>query len=94
MGERQDHNLVAPDLIRDSEGKAIQYGESTVWPISPLRGGFGKPEDCLQHRFDLVFELGPQPDAARLVVVDLVIDLSDREAMDSKLQRRVRPALR
>jgi hypothetical protein len=41
-----------------------------------------KLEDRIEERIDLVFELGSVPDAARLVVVDLVIDLGDRELVD------------
>ena len=94
MCERENHDLVALDLIRNSERKAIQCGESMVRPISPLRCCFGKLDDRFQHRINLVFELGSEPDTARLVVVDLVIDLSDRESVDPDLQRRARAALR
>lgn len=94
MCEREDHDLFALDLIRNSERKAIYYGESAIRPISPLRCCFEKLEDRLQHRINLVFELGSEPDTARLVVVDLVIDLSDRESVDPNLQRRARAALR
>jgi hypothetical protein len=92
--ECEDHDLFALDLIRNSERKAIQHGESAVRPISPLRCCFGKLEHRLQHGIKLVFELGSEPDTARLVIVDLVIDLSDRESVDPDLQRRARAALR
>lgn len=94
VGEREDHDLFALDLIRDSEGKAIQYGDSAVRPSAPPRCGFGKLEDRLKHHIDLVFELGSEPNTARLVVVDLVIDLRDCEPVDAKLQRRARATLR
>jgi len=94
MCEREDHDLFALDLIRDSEREAIQYGESTVRPITPLRRCLGKLDDRIDDRIDFVFELSSEPDAARLVIIDLVIDLGDREAVDSKLQRRARFALR
>ena len=41
-----------------------------------------KLEDRIEECIDLVFELGSVPDAAGLVVVDLVIDLGDRESVD------------
>ena len=94
MREREDHDLFALDLIRNSERKAIQDGESAVRPISPLRCCFGKLEDRLQYGINFVFELGSEPDTAQLVVVDLVIDLSDRESVDPDLQRRARTAPR
>ena len=53
-----------------------------------------KLEDRFENRVDLVFELVSEAGAARLVIIDLVIDLGDREAVDSKLQRRARFALR
>src|SRR5882672_7957838 len=90
MCEREDDDLFALDLIWDSEREAIQYGESTVRPMTPLRRCFRKPDDRVDDRIDFVFEL----DAARLVIVDLVIDLGDRESVNSNLQRRVRAALR
>ena len=94
MREREDYDLFALDLIRNSEQKAIQHRESAVRPILPLRCCFGKLEDRLQHGINFVFELGSEPDTAQLVVVDLVIDLSDRESVDPDLQRRARAALR
>jgi len=94
MCEREDDDLFALDLIGDSEREAIQYGESTVRPMTPLRRCFGKPDDRVDDRIDFVFELDSEPDAARLVIVDLVIDLGDRESVNSNLQRRVRAALR
>src|SRR5207249_2755595 len=60
----------------------------TVRPISPFGRCLGKLEDRIEHRVDFVFELSAEPDTARLVIVDLVIDLDDRESVDSKLQRR------
>ena len=43
---------------------------------------------------DLVFELGPKPGLSRLVVINLVIDLRDREAMEPEVHRPARAALR
>jgi hypothetical protein len=73
MSERQDDDLIALDLIRHSKRKAIQHRDSAVRPTSPLWRSFGKLEDRLQYGIDLVFELGSEPDAARFVIVDLVV---------------------
>jgi hypothetical protein len=57
----------------------------TVW----RRLGFPSKVDRVR-----VFQLGSESDAARLVIVNLVVDLGDRESMDSKLQRFARAARR
>jgi hypothetical protein len=54
----------------------------------------GKLKDRFENSVDLVFQLGSKPRIARLVVIDLVIDLRDRESMDSKVQRFARAARR
>jgi len=53
-----------------------------------------KLKDRFDNGIDLVFRLGSKAGAARLVIVDHVIDLDDREPMDSKLQPLARAALR
>ncbi len=92
--ERQDHDLVRLDLIRERKGEAIERSHPAVGPISPLRRRAGKPKDRFEDSIDFVFQLDAEPSAARLVVVDLVIDLGDRESMDAKPQRFARAARR
>ena len=53
-----------------------------------------KLKDRFDNGIDLVFQLDSKAGAARLVIVDHVIDLDDREPMDSKLQPLARAALR
>src|SRR4051812_49199034 len=86
VGKCEDDELAITDLIHNRKWGAIQHGNSAVVPIFPLRRRVWKLEDRFENSIDLVFELGSEPDAARLVIVNLVIDLGDREPMDSKLQ--------
>jgi hypothetical protein len=92
--KREDHDLVGPDLIDEGEGETIQRSDPTIGSVSPLRRRPGKLKDRFENCFDLVFQFGAETGAARLVAVDLVIDLGDREPMDSKLQRFARTARR
>lgn len=62
--EREHHDLVAFNLIKEREREAIQRGDTTVRPIFPLRRRPGKLKDCFENRVDLVFELGSQPGTA------------------------------
>ena len=61
MGEREDYDLIALDLIGNRKGKAIQHGDPTVRAVVPLGHSFRELEDGFQYRIDLVFELGSKP---------------------------------
>ena len=40
MGEREDYDLIALDLIGNRKGKAIQHGDPTVRAVVPLGHSF------------------------------------------------------
>ena len=90
----QDHDLVRFELIDECKREAVQHRYPAVSPILPVKRCVWILEDRLENCVDLVFQLNSEPCAARLVVVDLVINLIDRESMDPKLQRLPRVARR
>ena len=92
--KRKDYDLFRPDLVDERERKAVQNGHPTVAPISPLRCRLRKPKGRFDSGIDLVLQLCAEAGTARFVIVDLVIDLSDRESMDCELQRIARAARR
>ena len=55
--------------------------------MSPLGRGLGELNNRFENVVDLIFHLGSEASPARLVVIDLVIDLRERESMDTNLQR-------
>src|SRR5439155_1149396 len=56
----------------------------------PLLGIEDQRERCI----DFILKLGPETGLARFVVVDLTINLGNREPMNSKIHRRARAILR
>lgn len=92
--KREDHDLFCLELVHERKRESIQHRDPAVAPIFPLRRRVRKLKDRFENGVDLVFQLGSKLGAARLVIVDLVIDLDDRESMDSKLQRLARATLR
>ena len=92
--KREDYDLFRPDLVDEHERKAIQDGQPTVAPISPLRRRMRKLKDRFDGGIDLVLQLRAEAGTARFVIVDLVIDLNDRESMDCELQGLARDARR
>src|SRR5262245_16077071 len=81
MGQREHHDLLAGDLVWHRERKTIEHRDSSIDAILPARCCFGKLKDQREYCVDLVFELGAETGLSRLVVVDLMIDLEDRETM-------------
>ena len=58
--EREDHDVLVSDLVRDRERKAIEHGDAPIWPVAPLRCRFGEPKNQRERCIDLVLELGPE----------------------------------
>jgi hypothetical protein len=58
--EREDHDVLVSDLVRDRERKAIEHGDTPIWPVAPLRCRFGEPKNQRERCIDLVLQLGPE----------------------------------
>ena len=69
----------------------IQHRDPAVAPISPLRRCVRKSKDRFENDIDLVFQFGSKSGAARLVMVDLVIDLGDRESRYGQVEGMLQP---
>ncbi len=82
MRECKNHDLITDDLVRQREREAIEDCHASIDSLPPLRSGFRKPQRHREDRFDLIFKLGAQADLPGLVVIDLVVDLGDREPMN------------
>jgi hypothetical protein len=83
VGEGEDHDLTILDLIRHREREAVEHDDAPIGALFPLGRGFRESQDRCEHRIELVFELGAKACLTRLVVVDLVIDSGDREAVNA-----------
>ena len=83
MRECKDHDLVGHDLVDDGKRKSIQDSDASVKSILPRRGGARKLKDRIDRGVYLDLKLRAEPCTARFVILDLVVDLRDRESMDA-----------
>jgi hypothetical protein len=90
MREGEDHDAVILDLIRDREREAIERCDPPVGPMLPLRCCPGEPQDPCEDFSELILELHAEAGHPGLVVVDLVVDLGDRQPMKAEVHRRAR----
>jgi hypothetical protein len=67
------------DLIRHREREPSEYRDAPIPSMLPLRSRLRTSADHREDSIDLVFELLTEADLARLVIVDFVVDLGDRE---------------
>jgi hypothetical protein len=58
--EREDHDLVADDLVGQRERKTAEHRDATILALLPLRCGVRELHDHLEHGSHVVLELGAE----------------------------------